>query len=437
MEVVMPFTPKLDFAPRQWPWPTLGNALLVGSLLVVFFFSGGFLDPQHDYLLRFGQAFVAWAQTGVKGNGHEKPLFYWLQLFALYEWPGLIGLFYALRAAGNQFCRWNLWQSLCVGIAVTIFLTVLNAHQALGHKGLHDYLFVTPGQVPTLTYLYAILGGALAGSIYYFLAFLPPMNRLTRLLAIYGWGTLVAYSWVPYKTPWCIISLLWPFLILFGEAIDGLLGGSRWQRWTGRGLAGVVLGVSLVRGAWLNYYRPTDPTERYVYVQTLNDYFKLMNPLKRLVAIDVTAWHMPAHILLSSYHPLPWALGDFTSIGYYENADTPPSTMDAGFIVAEADRTAEVEKRLRQRYFVESFHLRDAMDAGKLYLSYSRFARVFPGRRPEFEPSKEEPPVPVPAGNANTPAPIEPPHTIGPVSPPAGTPIRPFHTLPHRMSPTK
>src|SRR5207247_6479920 len=33
-----------------------------------------------------------------------------------------------------------------------------------------------------------------------------------RYLAIYGVGTLIAYSIVKYKTPWCIISFIWPFL---------------------------------------------------------------------------------------------------------------------------------------------------------------------------------------------------------------------------------
>ena len=39
-----------------------------------------------------------------------------------------------------------------------------------------------------------------------------------RYLAVYGVGTLIAYSIVKYKTPWCIISIVWPFLFTFGAA---------------------------------------------------------------------------------------------------------------------------------------------------------------------------------------------------------------------------
>ena len=349
LQIWMPFMPQHPPAPRQWSWATPLNALSASLFLIVFFYSGGFLDPKQDYMQRFAQAFVVWAQTGVKGNGHEKPFFYWVQLMGIYEWPAAIGLGYALRAAGNRICRLPLFQSLGLGIAAAIVLTTLGVQQALGNKGFHDFFFVTAPQISPVTYGLAILGGALAGLLYFLLTFLPPMNRLTQLLAIYGCGVLVAYSLVPYKTPWCIISIIWPFLILFGEAFDTLMDGRAWRRWLGGGLAGLILAASLAQSIWLNYFRSTDPTQRYVYVQTLDDYFKLMTPLKRLVAKDPTAWHMPAHILLSSYHPLPWALGDFTAIGYYDKTGTLPATMDAGFIVAEADRVAEVEALSRQK----------------------------------------------------------------------------------------
>src|SRR2546421_5561236 len=40
-----------------------------------------------------------------------------------------------------------------------------------------------------------------------------------RYLSIYGVGTLIAYSIVKYKTPWCIISFIWPFLFTFGAIV--------------------------------------------------------------------------------------------------------------------------------------------------------------------------------------------------------------------------
>ncbi len=56
---------------------------------------------------------------------------------------------------------------------------------------------------------------ALLGLVLCF-AYIFPSDARLRYLAIYGCGVLLAYSLIPYKTPWCIISILWPFYFLFG-----------------------------------------------------------------------------------------------------------------------------------------------------------------------------------------------------------------------------
>ena len=326
---------------QLWTGKKLRDVLAVSLLLLVFFYSGGFLAPESSGQLakNFFKAFAVWSNTGTQGAGHDKSWYYWVQLIMRYEWPVLIGLIWSVRALG------------------------------------------------------------------------PGMNRLTRYLAIYGCGALVAYSIVPYKTPWCIISVLWPFFILFGSAVDASM-----RFLQKRGLPSMIAGLvalallcaSLEAACQLNYLHPTEPEEKtpgilafapkvqafftlpsYVYVQTTSDYSKLTAPLEKLLAIDPTAIHMQGNILLCSYHPLPWTLGNFTHIGYYEK-ELPP-VMDAGFIVAEEDHVAEVEAQLKESYFVCPFKLRDAMDGGKLYLNAAQFAPVFPGRKPDFVPTQSPP----------------------------------------------
>ncbi len=47
----------------------------------------------------------------------------------------------------------------------------------------------------------------------------PKRDRLIRYLGIAGIGTLAAYSLIRYKTPWCIISIVWPFFFVAGSLI--------------------------------------------------------------------------------------------------------------------------------------------------------------------------------------------------------------------------
>ena len=79
-------------------------------------------------------------------------------------------------------------------------------------------------------------------------------NISLRYLAIYGVGTLIAYSIVHYKTPWCIINIVWPFLFLFGAAL--LVVPAAYQK-IARTIVIVLLCSSLGWTISLNYFRCT------------------------------------------------------------------------------------------------------------------------------------------------------------------------------------
>jgi hypothetical protein len=298
----------------------LGALMFAG--LVVFFYSGGFMDMKG--LKGLYETFRAWAHTGQTGNGHEKAWYYWLQLFGRYEWPACIGVLAALT---------------CV---------------------------------------------------------LPGTPRFIRALAINGCGTLAAYSIIHYKTPWCIVSLTWPFLFLFGYGLDFVLrkceppDGSRAPRLIVGAVAGCLLVANASYMVWLNFFHYTDAKQPYVYVQTFNEVNRLMDPLDKLVALDPANQYLTGQIVMDSYHPLPWLLGDFPNIGYYDD-DSTPKKMDADFLLVEETRIDDVEAGLHDAYFTEPLKLRDAEDEATLYLSVKKFQSVFPGRKPDFEPGKEAP----------------------------------------------
>ncbi len=201
-----------------------------------------------------------------------------------------------------------------------------------------------------------------------------------RFLAIYGVGVLAAYSIVHYKTPWCVISVVWPLLFLFGAGLSlvpkNLVRASHI-------LAGLVLLVSLGLSIRINYFRCTTDTEPYVYVQTYNDIWKLTKPLLKLARRDPTKYQLIGHIIRTSAYPLPWLLGDFSRIGYYEK-DALPTPMDADFLLVQQDKIAAVEDKLENAYYTAPLTIRSYQDTSKLYLSAKVFKDFFPGQTPEF-----------------------------------------------------
>jgi hypothetical protein len=118
-------------------------------------------------------------------------------------------------------------------------------------------------------------------------------------------------------------------------------------------------------------------------VQTYNDIYKLTTPLLDLAHRDPRFYHLVGHILRPSPYPLPWILGDFPRVGYYEHDSNPPD-LDGDFLLVEESKVPEVEKKLRESYYTEPLTVRPYQDTSKLYLRASVFHQYFPGRLPDF-----------------------------------------------------
>lgn len=338
LEKIRPSAARLERSKDPLPVRHLVAAILVGLALIIFFYSGNFLN--WPGLKGLYQTFLPWTKTGIESAGHGKPEYdvcplipgflahtppfssfasftinwYWIKLFLNYEWFVLAGLLFSVR-----------------------------------------YLF----------------GG----------------HAVLRYLAIYAIATLIFYSVIPYKTPWCVVSIAWPFLFFGGALIEVLA-----TRLNGvvALLAGTVL---FAQAGWrsykVNFVSFDNPREMYVYVQTLRDYKRFTQPILDKAAQDPgQKEHLKGLILLSSYFPIPWVLGDFPNIGYYNKDDHWPEQLDADFVAVEKAQATEVEARLKDKYFVVDFRLRDGMPDCVAYFRYSTFKDIFPDQTPDFDPSQ-------------------------------------------------
>src|SRR5881397_43736 len=155
VSIALSRVPDLKPAKQTWTYIDLAMVIIVGAAAILFFYSGTFLN--WDGVKGLYQAFKAWTETGAAGHGHEKPWDYWLKIMG----PSLEG-------GRADFLGYEL--PMLAGLILCVFCQKFK-------------------------------------------------NLSLRYLAIYGVGTLFAYSYVKYKTPWCIISFGWPLLFIFGAAI--------------------------------------------------------------------------------------------------------------------------------------------------------------------------------------------------------------------------
>ena len=411
------WTPLTEsFAPQRWREADAWTVAGVAVALVIFFYSGDFLD-WHG-IAGLVTAYTSWGHKAVEGEGHNKVFSYWCKLLVRNEPLACLGVLaclrYAVPAIPPAGRRWPRWTGVATVLASLAALAVLIPGGltpfAEGSRGA-GALALAQGNF--LWWLLPLAGLALGTAC---LGFPAPGDWRLRLLAIVGPGTLVAYSIIPYKTPWCIISILWPFFFVAGAALVELAdaavstaahaaGWARAGRWIAWPLAAGLLTVSGWEACRLSYQQPTDEREDYVYVQTFPDMWDIVDPMLALAGQDPTAYALPGVILCGSTYPLPWMLGAFYHIGYYaDNADPGTEAIAAAdFLLIEDHRIDAVEPQLKDAYYRETVRLRSALESLTLYLRASRFRPVMdPTRQPEFQPVPTAPAVP--AGPAGMPA---------------------------------
>ena len=313
-------SPLPDARPAKQTWDYIDLALVigVGVFAIIFFYSGTFFH--WSGVKGLYQFFEAWSATGHQGHGHEKEAY-------------------------NLIWKHHSW--------INYYWIALMAR------------YEWP---------------ALAGVVLALLLYGRFKSISLRYLAIYGMGTLVAYSIVNYKTPWCIISFIWPFLFIFAAALLAIPLKYRMATFV---ITAAIGCVSVGSTIWLNYFRCTTDTEPYVYVQTYNDIYKLTRPLLKLAKRDPRYYQLTGNLIRTSTYPLPWILGDFPKIAYYEHENLP-AKVDAAFLLVQEDRIKDVEAKLHDSYYTAPLRIRAYQDTSKLYLNASVFREFFPNRPPDF-----------------------------------------------------
>lgn len=325
-QAISPSRPALRFAPWQWRVTDALIAAALGVFAIVLFYSGTFLN--WSGVKGLYETYAAWSRTGMDEGGHAKAVFDWLTI-PLGPSKKVIVNGYFL-----DLMRIYEWPAL-VGLAACVRL-----------------LWPAPAQI--------------------------------RYLAIYGAGALLAYSIIPYKTPWLLLAMLWPFWFTFGALMQ------EFRRLPAVAFAGAtVIAVSIVISAKLNFVDYDNPRQPYVYVQTHRSISKLIDPVIERVRQDPGARHMFMTFHLGSYYPLPWIFGEFPNASY--PGSLPQDSIHGDVIAAEQSKAADIERHLNGRYVRREFRLRDAQEDCVAWFRARIFADQMPGEPIVGPPDKEEP----------------------------------------------
>ncbi|RMH33465.1 MAG: TIGR03663 family protein [Acidobacteria bacterium] len=222
----------------------------------------------------------------------------------------------------------------------------------------------TDHQAPMLRYLewlwkleYSLVVLSVLGII---IAFLKARNRFAIFTALWAFGLFLAYSLIPYKTPWLILSFLLPMCLISGYAINEIASNRRLSI-VGLIVVLVACGSLLYHSFEINFWRYDDEDMPYVYAHTKRGYREFLQQIQHYAEKSGKGNDATIQIVTPEYWPLPWDLRNYNRANFY--GYVVPSTT-AELIVAQKDRQeSEIMREYKKHYkYVGEYPLRPGVD---------------------------------------------------------------------------
>lgn len=177
------------------------------------------------------------------------------------------------------------------------------------------------------------------------------------------------YSLIPYKTPWCMVTVFAPFVFGYG-LWKTELGGWSWRNPAqgGLGLAALVA----LYFQWgdmrdLNYVHPTNLDHEYVYVQTDQRMKTLFDRLKKAAAENPALLGQPIQLAGGETWPMSWWFSQFR-----EHRIQPVSKgfLPEAFLIIldEVSETVARENLPEENYEILKFPIREGRAPSLFFL---------------------------------------------------------------------
>jgi uncharacterized protein (TIGR03663 family) len=179
-----------------------------------------------------------------------------------------------------------------------------------------------------------------------------------RFLALYTFALTAAYSFISYKTPWCLLNFWQGMILLAGVGAAVLIHAARFQ-WAKSAAAILLLAGAAQLAAQTWQAAITSAADRhnpYVYAQTSTDILKLTRQVEALARISPSGNAMQINVISpeGEYWPLPWYFRRFEHVGWW---DKLPENPFAPVMVVSANLHAALDEK-KTHVMIGYFELR-------------------------------------------------------------------------------
>ena len=194
------------------------------------------------------------------------------------------------------------------------------------------------------------------------IAFFKARHRFAMFVGLWTLGLFLAYTIIPYKTPWLALSFLLPACIIGGYAINELACsmGS-----LGRIAAVVLAGASFAILGYqtydVNFVKYDDEKVPYVYAHTRREFLDMVADIERFAEVSGKESETAVEVVSPDYWPLVWYLRDYPkAIFHGKFFDTKTAEM---IVAKKGEQDAESIRRYSSNYaYYASYPLRPGVE---------------------------------------------------------------------------
>ncbi|HZS25643.1 MAG TPA: flippase activity-associated protein Agl23 [Candidatus Angelobacter sp.] len=175
-------------------------------------------------------------------------------------------------------------------------------------------------------------------------------SRLIVFCAFWNMGIFCAYSLVPYKTPWLVLSLILPLVLMTGYLIEEMYQPGL------RAFTAVIVGAaacfSLYQAIDVSFIHYDDDSYAYVYAHTNRDFLSLIHEINAIAAANPAKKNIGISVVSPEHWPMPWYLRDYPHAGYWGHIVQTSEPI----VIALEPQVPEVEQQLGSNYRRYSTH---------------------------------------------------------------------------------
>lgn len=199
---------------------------------------------------------------------------------------------------------------------------------------------------------------SLVGTI---IAVLRRRNRVAMFAGLWAIGLFLAYTIIPYKTPWLALSFILPMCIAAGYAI-GEIFESKSNALQGIGLllAAGSLAILAYLTYDLNFVRYDDEDAPMVYAHTSREFLDMIRDIERFADASGKGKDASIDIVSPDYWPMVWYMKDYPKAIFHGRISDSKAEM---IVAKKGEQDEDVMRRYSANYdYYASYHLRSGVD---------------------------------------------------------------------------